>query len=263
MKTVIKEFGRATLIGVLLFLLFSGIRYFNGYQIELDAELWKDFIRHMVFNWIIYMANFFVFRYQFNKWGPGMFHWKRLAYAISIHTLVSLLAVFVARYLILSVSLGIGFQEFITQEAPEYYYNSILLALIIAGIFYAFFYYKYRQEHRVKEQKIIAGTAAAQFDALKNQLDPHFLFNSLNVLTSLIDEDPGQAQKFTTALSKVYRYVLEQKNKELVPVDEEYAFANTYVKLLKMRFEDSIIFEIPETCSDPEAKIVTRKCSKT
>ncbi|WP_445382537.1 2TM domain-containing protein [Robiginitalea sp. IMCC43444] len=256
MKTVIKEFGRATLIGILLFLLFTGIRFFNGYQITFDTELWKDFSRHMVFGWIIYMANFYVFRFQFIKWGPAMFHWKRLAYAISLHTLVSLVAVFIARYLIISVSLGVGFQEFIAQEVPEYYYNSIFLALIIAGIFYTFFYYKHRQEYRVKEQKIIAGTASAQFDALKNQLDPHFLFNSLNVLTSLIEEDPEQAQRFTTALSKVYRYVLEQKNKELVPVDEEYAFANTYIKLLKMRFEDSIVFEIPEQCSDPQAKIV-------
>jgi len=106
------------------------------------------------------------------------------------------------------------------------------------------------------KQKIIAGTASAQFNALKNQLDPHFLFNSLNVLTSLIDENPDAAQNFTTALSKVYRYVLEQKNKELVSVDEELEFAKTYVRLLKMRFEDSIVFEIPEKASNSEAKVV-------
>ena len=128
--------------------------------------------------------------------------------------------------------------------------------MVISGIFYALYYYKYRQEGKVKEQKIIAGTAEARFDALKNQLDPHFLFNSLNVLTSLIEEDPDQAQRFTTSLSKVYRYVLEQKNKELVPVDEEYAFARTYIRLLKMRFEDGIVFEIPEKSSSPEARIV-------
>ncbi len=112
------------------------------------------------------------------------------------------------------------------------------------------------QEKKVIEQKIIAGTASAKFDALKNQLDPHFLFNSLNVLTSLIEEDPHQAQKFTTSLSKVYRYVLEQKNKDLVSVEEEFQFAKTYVKLLKMRFEDSIHLEIPEQSNNPEAKIV-------
>ena len=76
------------------------------------------------------------------------------------------------------------------------------------------------------------------------------------MLTSLIEEDPQQAQKFTTSLSKVYRYVLEQKNKDLVTVDEELAFAETYVRLLKMRFEDSIVFDIPQKCSNAEAKIV-------
>src|SRR5690606_34737643 len=86
--------------------------------------------------------------------------------------------------------------------------------------------------------------------------DPHFLFNSLNVLTSLIDENPEQAQKFTTSLSKVYRYVLEQKNKELVSVEEELEFAKTFIGLLKMRFENGIHFEIPETTSNPEAKII-------
>ncbi|MBE9489678.1 MAG: histidine kinase, partial [Bacteroidetes bacterium] len=112
------------------------------------------------------------------------------------------------------------------------------------------------QKNKVKEQKIIAGTASAKFDALKNQLDPHFLFNSLNVLSSLIDEHPENAQKFTTGLSKVYRYVLEQKSKELVTVDEELQFAKTYMSLLKMRFEDSIIFDIPENASNPESKVV-------
>jgi hypothetical protein len=104
--------------------------------------------------------------------------------------------------------------------------------------------------------RVIAGTASAKFDALKNQLDPHFLFNSLNVLTSLIDENPESAQKFTTSLSKVYRYVLEQKNKDLVTVDEELDFARTYMSLLKMRFEDSIVFDIPDRASNPDSKVV-------
>src|SRR5690606_17315042 len=84
----------------------------------------------------------------------------------------------------------------------------------------------------------------------------HFLFNSLNVLTSLIEENPQKAQKFTTSLSKVYRYVLEQKNKELVSVDEELQFAKTYMSLIKMRFEDSIVFTMPECAANPESKVV-------
>ena len=106
------------------------------------------------------------------------------------------------------------------------------------------------------KQEIVAKTETAKFESLKNQIDPHFLFNSLNVLTSLIGENPNQAEKFTTKLSKVYRYVLEQRNKDLVPITEELNFARTYMQLLRMRFEDAVEFHIPETVSNTELKIV-------
>lgn len=101
---------------------------------------------------------------------------------------------------------------------------------------------KKTSKKEVVEQKLIAKSANAQFESLKNQLDPHFLFNSLNVLSSLIDENPRQAQKFTASMSKIYRYVLEQKDKELVTVEDEIEFAKTYCDLLKTRFEDSVDF---------------------
>ncbi|MCD1115452.1 2TM domain-containing protein [Chryseobacterium turcicum] len=102
---------------------------------------------------------------------------------------------------------------------------------------------KKSSKKEVVEQKLIAKSANAQFESLKNQLDPHFLFNSLNVLSSLIDENPSQAQKFTASMSKIYRYVLEQKDKELVTVEDEIEFAKIYCQLLKTRFEDSVNFE--------------------
>ncbi|KQC28723.1 2TM domain-containing protein [Flagellimonas eckloniae] len=162
----------------------------------------------------------------------------------------------VLRYLVHFYYVGLSIGEFLEQETLESYIIAIVITVIASLFTHAFYFYRALQKKEVKKQKIIAGSASARFDALKNQLDPHFLFNSLNVLTSLIEEDPHQAQKFTTSLSKVYRYVLEQKNKDLVTVDEELNFARTYVRLLKMRFEDSIVFEIPEKSSNPEAMIV-------
>jgi two-component system LytT family sensor kinase len=106
------------------------------------------------------------------------------------------------------------------------------------------------------KQEIVAKTETAKFESLKNQLDPHFLFNSLNVLTSLIGENPAQAERFTTKLSKVYRYVLEQRNKDLVPIEEELKFAKTYMELLGMRFEDAVKFNIPDSISNDALKIV-------
>ncbi len=147
-------------------------------------------------------------------------------------------------------------QGFISDKSFNDYIFPILLTSVISLFFHVIHFYKALQEKKVTEQKIIAGTASAKFAALKNQLDPHFLFNSLNVLTSLIDENPRMAQKFTTSLSKVYRYVLEQKDKDLVTVDEELKFAKTYMTLLKLRFEDSIIFDMPETSANAEARVV-------
>ena len=128
--------------------------------------------------------------------------------------------------------------------------------MAVSLVIHLIYFYKNYQENRVKQEKIIAGTASAQFESLKNQLDPHFLFNSLNVLSSLIEENPENAQKFTTSLSKVYRYVLEQRDKELVTVQEELAFAKIYMDLVKMRFENSISFEMPEHFTTIEAKVV-------
>lgn len=106
------------------------------------------------------------------------------------------------------------------------------------------------------QQQIVAKTESAKFETLKNQIDPHFLFNSLNVLTSLIGENPKQAEKFTVKLSKIYRYVLEQRNKELVPIREELEFAKVYMELLQMRFEEALEFEIPKNISNPDLKLV-------
>ncbi|MFZ9003004.1 MAG: 2TM domain-containing protein [Robiginitalea sp.] len=256
MKSFLKQFINATLIGVLLYIVFLAISFFSGNKIQFGLAFWRDFLQHMIFAWIIYMANALLIMYLLGRFGSGIFQRDRILFSILGNIGVSLMAIFVARAIILTGIRGMDLVQFLQGESPQYYVNSLIIAMVVSGIFYTLYYYKHRQEHKVKEQKIIAGKAAAQFDALKNQLDPHFLFNSLNVLTSLIEEDPDAAQRFTTSLSKVYRYVLEQKNKELVPVDEEFAFARTYVQLLKMRFEDSIVFEIPEKSTNPEARIV-------
>lgn len=84
----------------------------------------------------------------------------------------------------------------------------------------------------------------SQFEVLKQQVNPHFLFNSLNVLTSLIKIDPDLAESFTEKLSKVYRYVLENKEKDLVTLATEMEFLNSYLFLLDIRFMNKLDVEI-------------------
>ena len=136
--------------------------------------------------------------------------------------------------------------KFFTGSMGAINWLIVNVALLVSAIMHAKGFmdeWKKSSKKEVVEQKFIAKSANAQFESLKNQLDPHFLFNSLNVLSSLIDENPDQAQRFTSSMSKIYRYVLEQKDKELVTVEEEIEFAKTYCNLLKTRFEDSVNFE--------------------
>lgn len=84
----------------------------------------------------------------------------------------------------------------------------------------------------------------SQFDVLKQQVNPHFLFNSLNVLTSLIRLEPELAEKFTEHLAKVYRYVLENKDNELVNLNTELNFLDAYIFLINIRFMDKVVVNI-------------------
>ncbi|MBC6996898.1 2TM domain-containing protein [Cytophaga sp. FL35] len=258
MQKFSKDIAFAILIGTVIYLVvlasfyFTG-RFSNGFDL---AVIWRRYYENLIFSIILYLANVYMWRFLEKKMGSNFKSIRRLFLGLVANFGISVVGIFISRAIVVVVLHQQDFWKFLVDERPGDYYYSLFVSGIVLILFYGFYYYKYRQETKVKEQKIIAGTASAQFDALKNQLDPHFLFNSLNVLTSLIEEDPIQAQKFTTSLSKVYRYVLEQKNKDLISVDEELAFAKTYVQLLKMRFEDSIVFDIPEHCSNPEAKII-------
>ncbi|WP_299899619.1 2TM domain-containing protein [uncultured Aquimarina sp.] len=228
----------------------------NGFNIDrfLSIQYW---IINFLYSFFLTYINVLYFRYINYK-----FEWKnkgiqRILIGAGGSIVVTMLGYFICEFIASVVVLQRQTtNEFLADQSFGDYVFPLLITAIISLFFHTIYFYKALQEKKVTEQKIIAGTASARFDALKNQLDPHFLFNSLNVLTSLIDENPRMAQKFTTSLSKVYRYVLEQKDKELVTVDEELKFAKTYMTLLKLRFEDSIIFEMPEKASNPEAKVV-------
>ena len=85
---------------------------------------------------------------------------------------------------------------------------------------------------------------SASYESLKNQVNPHFLFNSLNVLSSLVYKDPDMAAKFIKQMSRVYRYVLDIKGKELVSLSEELKALEAYLFMIKMRFGEGIQLDV-------------------
>lgn len=256
MQKYIKEFPRATWISLSVFLALVLIRFLTGGKVAFDYFLLANFGYTMLYGYSLYFANSFVFSKLDDIFKNNRFTKKRLFIGAFASFLITLLVIFLLRVLEDVIIEKKSFHDFITNENPSNYIVAMVITLIVTLAIHAFYFYKDYQENKVKEQKVIAGNASAQFESLKNQIDPHFLFNSLNVLSSLIEENPENAQKFTTSLSKIYRYVLEQKDKELVSIQEELAFAKTYMNLLKMRFENSITYELPENLNDDEAKVV-------
>lgn len=256
MKNLGKTAAIGVLVGLVLTFLDVGLGWLNGNSITLNAFFFENMGYYMLYALVLTVINITFFKYLNRKVIWEKYSKYRLFIGVLGSIALTMAGVFAIRFFIKVVLGNLDWTSFIANENPGFYATNLLITMVVTVFFHAIYFYRVVQQKKVTEQKIIAGTASAKFDALKNQLDPHFLFNSLNVLTSLIEEDPDQAQKFTTSLSKVYRYVLEQKNKDLVSVDEELKFASTYIRLLQMRFEDSILFDIPEKALNSEAKIV-------
>ncbi len=255
MNILYKQLQKVIKLTVLIFVIMQIINIVMGSTVKLDHHLVTQFLFTALYTFSLYAANAVLF-IKLDSYFTDRFSIKRLVAGFIGSFLVSLLVIFLMHVFEVVVFENQTFEYFLANEKPSKYVFSIVITFFVTLSIHTISFYKAYNENKVKEQKIIAGTANAKFESLKNQIDPHFLFNSLNVLSSLIEENPENAQRFTTSLSKIYRYVLEQKDKELVSVAEELAFAKTYMNLLKMRFENSITFHLPTDFDNSEAKVV-------
>jgi two-component system, LytTR family, sensor kinase len=127
---------------------------------------------------------------------------------------------------------------------------AIIFTLTFLTILIGSQFFKALKESLVEVEHYKTQSANAQIQNLKNQLKPHFLFNNLSVLNSLINSNPDKASEFVNGLSKVYRYIIETKNAELVTLEDEIGFLDHYLYLLKIRFDKG--FEIDLNIEDQQ-----------
>jgi len=122
------------------------------------------------------------------------------------------------------------------------------VSILISSSYSVYFYFTQWQRTWRESEELKHENLQSQFDALKNQVNPHFLFNNLNTLSGLISESPIVAIDFVQNLANVYRYVLQSMDKRLVELETELNFLDAYVYLLKMRFQDGLVIntEIPQ-----------------
>ncbi len=155
--------------------------------------------------------------------------------------------------LIIIVS-AILFNGFFTNQkiTSAYFLESGLFMVKIAFTFIfvsslvsnAVLFFRNWKEAAVQQEKLKREQLALQYETLKSQVNPHFLFNNLNSLTSLINANPEKAIDFVKQLSEVYRYVLDQKDQELVELETEMNFLKSYIFLQKIRFGENLRIQI-------------------
>ena len=141
------------------------------------------------------------------------------------------------------------FWEAMSQVRVEGALATVLLVNIICVLFVTWLYemlflIRERVDDQVHLAEVEAAQTRAELLALRAQVDPHFLFNALNTLTGLIDRRPGDARRFVSHLARVYRSLLDSRDRPLVPLEEELALATAYAGLLDIRFGGAVTTEV-------------------
>lgn len=246
-----------------LFNLFKGVVVYPGAIVFLifciNGFRW-NFVLQMYGYSAFYSLAFFLSSQQLVRLADNQFDWitqtrKRVAAGIIGTLIIS----FVIPFVVITFS----YYAFYNGDVSSVFtrgnlFNFIMPAAINITLSMAFHlksFLKNWKQSALNEERLKTAQKTAELKALQQQIDPHFLFNSFNVLTGLIEEDPSQATKFVVRLSKVYRYVLEVKEQRLIELQEELNFLESYIYLISERFNNLVEVDINLDDNDRRLKI--------
>jgi len=189
-------------------------------------------------------ANGTIFRIIERGWLSWVKHpYRSLLIALSFHFAYSTIVILFCNWFWFILIRGETLKHFMTYGwfiiSGEYFILFLITAIIYAKSFFREWRVKVIQSEKLKQEAI-----SLQYQVMQNQVNPHFLFNSLNTLGSLIDIDSEKAKQFTRELSQFYRELLHFKDKELVSISEEINFVKKYIYLQKIRFGNNFDVEI-------------------
>jgi two-component system LytT family sensor kinase len=161
---------------------------------------------------------------------------KRLFWMLS-----AFVVVFVAiNFLLGSLFVAIGLDHGKEPDPVVKFIAALLVSALVIATYEVLSFYLQLQNAVAEKVELERRNVESQLESLRNQVNPHFLFNSLNTLVYLIPEEPEKAVRFVQQLSKVYRYVLESREARIIPLQDELDFLHSYIFLLKERFGDNL-----------------------
>jgi sensor histidine kinase YesM len=210
--------------------------YFSSLPVFISTTVIASFIASILS--VINMRSMFRTRRKFPELNQTA---KRLAISLLLYATSD----FIGCLLILFCYDAIPFMDFIiTSEHLIKITVVLLVSATLAGLGYEFFYSFGRwKDSLLENEKLLKMQALTELSVLKSQVNPHFLFNSLNTLSSLINEDPVRAESFVNEMTKVYRYLLRYNEVQLISLSTELSFIQSYFHLLKTRYGSGIVME--------------------
>lgn len=217
-----------------------GTELINYYKTFIIESLIFMFFGLMLNEGMVLINTFFE-----KKFSLDLLSFKRLFLEFLVVNLFSIALISIIYLLPMSIFvLDFTFNEVILIRIRQGYVFVFFLTSIIYVFRKGFWSYKFLLQASIAKEKMLKEQMKEQFELLKNQINRHFLFNSLNALTSLIYTNKDLASKFVDELSSVYRYILESRGKQLIEVKKELKFLESYSFLFKVRYRSGIEFEI-------------------
>jgi two-component system LytT family sensor kinase len=221
----------------LILYLFDGKEMFSSF-----SRFFRGWSYGAVFGFCFWQGNYFI-----SKTAGERLDWRKNAKKANT---ITLLLIFLYG-VIISIGVPFIYYKYIFHIPPDKLYGHILggsftgltINFAIVGAYYSGFLAKYWMQSIKNEEQLKQENLIARYEALKNQVNPHFLFNSLNTLTGIVEKDSKVATRYIKKLSEIYRYVLEQKDKETVRISEELQFVEDYIYLQKMRYGTALSFK--------------------
>ena len=230
--------SRYKLLFILLLVIYShlNILFTEGYRLfGFHLPDYSLFLVLFAMVFIIWESNRLLTRWMIN---PARKEYLNLGY-VFIASVVALFAV------VIGPSMGILYLLDFSAESLQGDFKLITgfvfrINLFLNCIHAIYFFMKKLEQSRLEAARLKQGQAEVQLSALQNQVNPHFLFNNLNVLTSLVRKDPDKAEEFIYELSMVYRYILQSQSQSLTELENELEFLEAYLFLIQIRFPNSI-----------------------
>ncbi|MGJ3235820.1 sensor histidine kinase [Marivirga sp.] len=204
-----------------------------------DGSFWTVFVITLAFTFAYWEGNYHIVGRVRTKFPALKDTKKRILTQVGWSFLYT---IGVASFLVILLH----FLGFVPYSAKYHLYNLALglgITIIISIIYETVCYFQLWKEALLESERLKKVEARLQYESLKNQVNPHFLFNSLNTLSSLISVNPEKAEIFVQEFSKIYRYVLDVREKSFVPLSQELEFVDSYIYLQKIRFDDHLYFE--------------------